>query len=187
MSARLPGSANLYRSASKAATAVAAANGPCGAFKLALAHCGIHWVCPVLLIVELCLSLLRKKLVWCPKIRWKNSSKANQKLKTTSSQCFCTVNLIWESKTPRAAQPLLLNAMLLGFLELFAVADCFPLWLSVLGPLLGGCHEKLPCTSPDPLIVFLLAWAARYYTGLLIKLTPKGVVFSFLFSLSLPC
>ena len=29
-----------------------------------------------------------------------------------------------------------------------------------------------------------LTWTARYYTGLLIKLTPKGVVFSFLFSFS---
>ncbi len=50
---RLPGSANLERSASKAATAVAAANGPSGAFKVALGHCGIHWVRPVLLIVEI--------------------------------------------------------------------------------------------------------------------------------------
>ena len=28
----------------------------------------------------------------------------------------------------------------------------------------------------------LMRWAAQYTTGLLIKLTPKGVVFSFLFS-----
>ncbi|KAL0042381.1 hypothetical protein WJX77_010775 [Trebouxia sp. C0004] len=41
---RLPGSANLERSASKAATALAAANRPSGAFKVALGHCGIHWV-----------------------------------------------------------------------------------------------------------------------------------------------
>lgn len=50
---RLPGSSNLERSASKAATAAAAANGPSGAFKVALGHCGIHWVRPMLLIVEL--------------------------------------------------------------------------------------------------------------------------------------
>ena len=30
-------------------------------------------------------------------------------------------------------------------------------------------------------------WAARYNTWLLIKLTPKGVVFSFLFSQKTPC
>ncbi len=66
---RLPGSANLERSASKAATAVAAANGPCGAFKVALGHCGIHWVRPVLLIVELCLSLLRKTTCLVSEIR----------------------------------------------------------------------------------------------------------------------
>ena len=30
-------------------------------------------------------------------------------------------------------------------------------------------------------ILYLFFWAARYYTWLLIKLTPKGVVFSFLF------
>ena len=40
---RLPGSAVFERSASKAASA--AANGPAGSFKVALGHCGIHWVC----------------------------------------------------------------------------------------------------------------------------------------------
>lgn len=50
---RLPGSAKLERSDSKAAIAVAAANGPSGAFKVALGHCGIHWVRPMLLIVNL--------------------------------------------------------------------------------------------------------------------------------------
>ena len=39
-------------------------------------------------------------------------------------------------------------------------------------------------TNPEaghtPTLSHLLAWAARYSTGLLIKLMPKGVVFSFL-------
>jgi len=33
----------------------------------------------------------------------------------------------------------------------------------------------------DDGLILALTWAARYNTGVLIKLTPKGVVFSFLF------
>ena len=42
---RLPGSSALERSVSKAATSGAAPNGPSGALKAPLSHCGIHWVC----------------------------------------------------------------------------------------------------------------------------------------------
>ena len=50
-------------------------------------------------------------------------------------------------------------------------------------------HNCKPCTAKtintvDPLSSYMLQqciWAARYNTQLLVKLTPKGVVFSFLF------
>jgi hypothetical protein len=40
--------------------------------------------------------------------------------------------------------------------------------------------KEQPVARP---IIYCQAWAARYNTWLLIKLTPKGVVFSFLFLL----
>lgn len=51
--ARLPGSATLERSIGKTAVSAAAANGPSGALKVALGHCGIHWVGCCLLIAIL--------------------------------------------------------------------------------------------------------------------------------------